>query len=79
MGAQEHRIDMKSIEPYKRVISHGGIQGYEVTHTLNLLKFLTLVNSVLPDLVGCVSLKAHKSALNWMCAVHTVKGSCGFM
>lgn len=26
MGEQEHRIDMKSIEPYKRVISHGGIQ-----------------------------------------------------
>uniref|UniRef100_A0A674PI29 CRAL-TRIO domain-containing protein n=1 Tax=Takifugu rubripes TaxID=31033 RepID=A0A674PI29_TAKRU len=24
MGEQEHRIDMKSIEPYKRVISHGG-------------------------------------------------------
>ncbi|XP_059192944.1 protein prune homolog 2-like isoform X2 [Centropristis striata] len=24
IGEQEHRIDMKSIEPYKRVISHGG-------------------------------------------------------
>lgn len=26
IGEQEHRIDMKSIEPYKRVISHGGMQ-----------------------------------------------------
>lgn len=24
IGEQEHRIDMKCIEPYKRVISHGG-------------------------------------------------------
>lgn len=24
IGEQEHRIDMKSIAPYKRVISHGG-------------------------------------------------------
>lgn len=23
-GDQEHRVDMKAIEPYKRVISHGG-------------------------------------------------------
>lgn len=28
IGEQEHRIDMKCIEPYRRVISHGG------THTL---------------------------------------------
>lgn len=26
IGEQEHRIDMKCIEPYKRVISHGGTQ-----------------------------------------------------
>lgn len=26
IGEQEHRIDMKCIEPYKRVISHGGMQ-----------------------------------------------------
>lgn len=26
IGEQEHRIDMKCIEAYKRVISHGGIQ-----------------------------------------------------
>lgn len=26
IGEQEHRIDMKCIEPYKRVISHGGKQ-----------------------------------------------------
>ncbi len=26
IGEQEHRIDMKCIEPYKRVISHGGRQ-----------------------------------------------------
>uniref|UniRef100_A0A3Q4GRG6 Uncharacterized protein n=1 Tax=Neolamprologus brichardi TaxID=32507 RepID=A0A3Q4GRG6_NEOBR len=26
IGEQEHRIDMKCIEPYKRVISHGGIR-----------------------------------------------------
>lgn len=25
IGEQEHRIDMKCIEPYKRVISHGGM------------------------------------------------------
>lgn len=31
IGEQEHRIDMKSIEPYKRVISHGGMR----TQTLN--------------------------------------------
>lgn len=24
IGEQEHRVDMKAIEPYKRVISHGG-------------------------------------------------------
>lgn len=24
IGEQEHRIDMASIEPYKRVVSHGG-------------------------------------------------------
>lgn len=24
IGEQEHRIDMTSIEPYKRVVSHGG-------------------------------------------------------
>ena len=24
IGDQEHRVDMKAIEPYKRVISHGG-------------------------------------------------------
>ena len=24
IGEQEHRIDMKCIEPYKRVVSHGG-------------------------------------------------------
>lgn len=24
IGEQEHRINMKSIEPYQRVISHGG-------------------------------------------------------
>lgn len=24
IGEQEHRINMKSIEPYKRVVSHGG-------------------------------------------------------
>lgn len=28
IGEQEHRIDMKSIEPYKRVISHGGIDTF---------------------------------------------------
>ncbi|KAG7522471.1 hypothetical protein JOB18_023079 [Solea senegalensis] len=26
-GDQEHRVDMKAIEPYKRVISHGGYYG----------------------------------------------------
>ncbi|KAK7121303.1 hypothetical protein R3I93_022404 [Phoxinus phoxinus] len=26
-GEQEHRVDMKAIEPYKRVISHGGYYG----------------------------------------------------
>lgn len=26
IGEQEQRIDMKVIEPYRRVISHGGIQ-----------------------------------------------------
>lgn len=26
VAEQEHRIDMRSIEPYKRVISHGGRQ-----------------------------------------------------
>lgn len=26
IGEQEHRIDMKCIEAYKRVISHGGVQ-----------------------------------------------------
>lgn len=26
IGEQEHRIDMKCIESYKRVISHGGMQ-----------------------------------------------------
>lgn len=26
VAEQEHRIDMRSIEPYKRVISHGGTQ-----------------------------------------------------
>lgn len=29
IGEQEHRIDMKCIEPYKRVISHGGNWGLE--------------------------------------------------
>lgn len=24
IGDQEHRVDMKAIQPYKRVISHGG-------------------------------------------------------
>ena len=24
IGDQEHRVDMKAIEPYKKVISHGG-------------------------------------------------------
>lgn len=24
IGEQDHRVDMKAIEPYKRVISHGG-------------------------------------------------------
>lgn len=24
IGEQEHRVDMKAIEPYKKVISHGG-------------------------------------------------------
>ncbi|KAK7933825.1 hypothetical protein WMY93_004721 [Mugilogobius chulae] len=32
IGEQEHRIDMKSIEPYKRVISHGGY--YEEQHAI---------------------------------------------
>ncbi|XP_071387544.1 BCL2/adenovirus E1B 19 kDa protein-interacting protein 2 isoform X3 [Centroberyx affinis] len=27
IGDQEHRVDMKAIEPYKRVISHGGYYG----------------------------------------------------
>lgn len=27
IGEQEHRVDMKAIEPYKRVISHGGYYG----------------------------------------------------
>ncbi|XP_061101325.1 BCL2/adenovirus E1B 19 kDa protein-interacting protein 2-like isoform X1 [Conger conger] len=27
LGEQEHRVDMKAIEPYKRVISHGGYYG----------------------------------------------------
>ncbi|KAM4616474.1 protein prune homolog 2-like [Polymixia lowei] len=27
IGEQEHRVDMKSIEPYQRVISHGGYYG----------------------------------------------------
>ncbi|KAG7468230.1 hypothetical protein MATL_G00140650 [Megalops atlanticus] len=27
VGDQEHRVDMKAIEPYKRVISHGGYYG----------------------------------------------------
>lgn len=26
IGEQEHRIDMKCIQPYKRVISHGGME-----------------------------------------------------
>lgn len=26
IGEQEHRIDMRCIEPYKRVISHGGME-----------------------------------------------------
>lgn len=26
IGEQEHRIDMRCIEPYKRVISHGGVE-----------------------------------------------------
>ncbi|XP_028814582.1 BCL2/adenovirus E1B 19 kDa protein-interacting protein 2 isoform X2 [Denticeps clupeoides] len=27
IGEQEHRVDMKALEPYKRVISHGGYYG----------------------------------------------------
>ncbi|XP_060030402.1 BCL2/adenovirus E1B 19 kDa protein-interacting protein 2 isoform X3 [Erinaceus europaeus] len=27
IGEQDHRVDMKAIEPYKRVISHGGYYG----------------------------------------------------
>lgn len=26
IGEQEHRIDMKCIQPYKKVISHGGME-----------------------------------------------------
>lgn len=26
IGEQEHRIDMKCIQPYKKVISHGGMK-----------------------------------------------------
>lgn len=33
IGEQEHRVDMKAIEPYKRVISHGGnIPAKETLH-----------------------------------------------
>lgn len=27
IGEQDHRVDMKAIEPYKKVISHGGYYG----------------------------------------------------
>lgn len=27
IGEQDHRVDMKAIEPYKKVISHGGEAG----------------------------------------------------
>nr|XP_023995294.1 BCL2/adenovirus E1B 19 kDa protein-interacting protein 2-like [Salvelinus alpinus] len=27
IGDQEHKVDMKAIEPYKRVINHGGYYG----------------------------------------------------
>lgn len=30
IGDQEHRVDMKAIEPYKRVISHGGQRHFSV-------------------------------------------------
>ena len=33
IGEQEHRINMKSIEPYQKVISHGG-DSHTHTHTL---------------------------------------------
>lgn len=32
IGEQEHRINMKCIEPYQKVISHGGIR-WQHTHT----------------------------------------------
>lgn len=35
IGEQEHRIDMKSIEPYKRVISHGGSHTHFILLSLN--------------------------------------------
>lgn len=38
IGEQEHRIDMKSIEPYKRVISHGGIDTFTHFHQVHLDK-----------------------------------------
>lgn len=41
IGEQEHRVDMKAIEPYKRVISHGGNRHSSMPNlTLNLIQTL---------------------------------------
>lgn len=37
IGEQEHRIDMKSIEPYKRVISHGGSHTFSKNNTFAIV------------------------------------------
>lgn len=46
IGEQEHRIDMKSIEPYKRVISHGGSHTNTSNYCPGILYVLTFFKNI---------------------------------
>lgn len=45
IGDQEHRVDMKAIEPYKRVISHGGQCYNRHTHINTTTLSMSIFNS----------------------------------
>lgn len=49
IGEQEHRIDMKCIEPYKRVISHGGNQTPMLKNQVSPLCFIAFNHLISAD------------------------------